>query len=64
MGKSSRKLSKIVNLQPGQVCVYNLRALCGLPAIKIKVANTSGLEVFAIDYEDHDYTIYDGKLLL
>ena len=56
LSKVGQKLSTSVNLQPGQVCVYNLRAKCGSPALNIKAAKTSGLEVFSIDYDDFDLT--------
>lgn len=56
LAKQGLKLSTSVTLQPGQVCVYNLRATCGAPALSVKAANNSGVEVFSIDYDDYDVT--------
>jgi len=39
---------------PGEVCVFNLRATCGIPSVAVYAANISGYEAFTLDYDDYD----------
>lgn len=66
LSKTGTKASMTVNTLPGQVCVYNLRASCGAPAISVSATNTSAFEAFVLDYDDYDveteYPLYaSGK---
>jgi len=39
---------------PGEVCVYNLRATCSVPAAAVVGTNSTGFESFFLDYDDWD----------
>jgi len=43
-----------LSLNAGDVCVYNVKALCGVPAFKPTVSSYLGLKGYSIDYEDYD----------
>ena len=43
-----------LSLKPGDVCVYNVKALCGVPALKPTGSNYLGIRGYSIDYEDYD----------
>jgi len=48
------KDSLSLSLQPGDVCVYSVKANCGVPAFKPKAKSYQGLKAYSIDYEDWD----------
>ena len=53
-GKSGLKSTEALNTQPGDVCVFNVRANCGNPAFSVTPNNKTGLETFIIEYDDWD----------
>ncbi len=41
-------------MSPGDVCIYSLRAECGVPAMEFTGAEVSTLDIYTIDYDDTD----------
>jgi hypothetical protein len=43
-----------ITLGPGEVCVYDVRAECGVPSFIPEGANSGDLKISTIDFDDDD----------
>ena len=43
-----------ISLGPGEVCVYDVRAECGVPSFIPEGANSGDLKISSIDFDDND----------
>ena len=44
-----------ITLSAGDVCVYNIRAKCGIPSLEFETdVEWSNLEIYTIDFDDQD----------
>ena len=42
-----------ITLNPGDVCVYNLRAKCGIPTLEFETdQDWSNLDIYTLDFDD------------
>ena len=51
--KAGESLKFNMTLLPGEVCVYSLRAKCGIPSLELETHNDwSTFDIYTIDYDD------------
>ena len=49
-----------ITLNAGDVCVYNLRAQCGIPSLEFETdQDWSNLDIYTIDFDDQDLASTD-----
>jgi hypothetical protein len=48
-----------MNLKNGEVCIYTVRAECGVPTFELVGSDMQDLDIFTIEYDDSD--IYTEK---
>ena len=51
--KAGEAATTNIALNPGDVCVYNLRAQCGIPTLEFETdQDWSNLDIYTIDFDD------------
>jgi hypothetical protein len=51
--KAGEAATTNITLNPGDVCVYNLRAKCGIPTLEFETnQDWSNLDIYTIDFDD------------
>ena len=53
--KAGETVNTNITLNPGDVCVYNLRAKCGIPTLEFETdQDWSNVDILTIDFDDKD----------
>lgn len=55
--KAGQMQNTSATFYPGDVCVYVLRAECGLPSFELKGAGVDGINVDTIEYDDQEINV-------
>ena len=48
-----------ITLAPGEVCIFDVRAECGVPSFSAEGLNSEYLKISTIDFDDTDIKGYD-----
>lgn len=56
---SSKSVSQ--TLYPGEVCMYNMRAECGVPSFTPSGSSVADLDIYTIQYDDTDVATADDS---